>query len=123
MILIKDTIGLAVCFLLIGAGSMFAAFPYVVPHLNFQHQLEAALPAASDKLTSCASPDIPALPEGTFVPQWKLDNPKTVIWQIPENTHDVQVTVYNKDNSWSATYTITNYISLSSGQKLKVEAK
>ena len=46
-----------------------------------------------------------------------------VVWQVPDGTQGVKVTIYNADKSWQAEYTITNYITIEPGQFVKVEAQ
>jgi hypothetical protein len=48
---------------------------------------------------------------------------RSLVWEIPPDTKDVVVEIYNADNSYDTQYTITNYITLRSGQKIKVIAR
>jgi hypothetical protein len=51
------------------------------------------------------------------------DLPRSIVWEVPPGTSAVVVELYNSDNSYNNSYTITDFISLHSGQKLKVIAK
>lgn len=48
---------------------------------------------------------------------------RSLVWEVPPETNDVVVEIYNADNSYETQYTITNYISLRPGQKIKVIAR
>lgn len=95
--------------ILIGVG--LAAAPYVLPHL----------PTVSYEDTQTKE-ELPA-EETTAVQPAPDTKPRSIVWEVPPGTQDIIVEVYNADNSYSTYYTITNYISLEPGQKLKVIAK
>jgi len=48
---------------------------------------------------------------------------KQIIWEIPAGTKEVKVEIYNEDNSFNSEYTISNYITMLPGQKLRVTAR
>lgn len=48
---------------------------------------------------------------------------KQIVWEVPAGTQEVTVEIFNADNSFKAAYTISNYITMLPGEKLRVTAK
>lgn len=46
-----------------------------------------------------------------------------IIWQVPSETRDITVEIFDENNKYVTAYTITNYITAKPGYKLRVTAK
>ena len=93
------------------AGVSMIASPYVMLYVVPLFQVE---PAPTGIVTV-------ETPKGEAQPQ--DSGGRSIVWEVPPATNDVVVEIYNADNSYNTQYTITNYITLRSGQKIKVIAR
>lgn len=46
----------------------------------------------------------------------------TMSWTVPNGTDSIQVAIYDSNGAYRNSYTITNYISISPGQRLTIKA-
>lgn len=53
----------------------------------------------------------------------RIYHARQLIWEVPRDARSVVVEIFNADNSFENSYTITNYITIKGGQKIRITAK
>lgn len=46
-----------------------------------------------------------------------------IVWEVPADMKTILVELFNPDNSFANSFTITNYITVKPGQKVRITSK